>query len=195
MRIVLKSLIFKVFPAFLTIPSLCLRVWASKSTFSSWHFWHYRVCVFGFEYKNHKFILNLLFFHIILSKITNFLMSGILVRIMVGMLVRLLVGMYASNVDHTDTALWSTVELRQQRRPYWGSSIKLYGLANLFQHTEVALDRHPWQTPIPCEDTPSEFSWNPWFWMIFRTKTLISMLRLEDTGSKMPEMLGNPWKS
>ena len=76
-------------------------------------------------------------------------MSGILVRIMVGMLVGIMVGMYASNVDHTgtgtDTALRSTVpvpvELRQQRRPYWGSSIKLYGLANLFQHTgtEVAL--------------------------------------------------------
>ena len=31
--------------------------------------------------------------------------------------------------------------------------------------------------------------------MIFRTKTLISMFRLEDTGSKMSEMLGNPWKS
>ena len=73
MRIIIKSLIFKDFSAFLTIPSLCLRVWASKSTFSSWHFWHYRVCVFGFEYKNHKFILNLLFFHIILCKITNFL--------------------------------------------------------------------------------------------------------------------------
>ena len=46
-------------------------------------------------------------------------MSGILVRIMVGMLVRLLVGMYASNVDHTDTALRSTVELRQQCRHPW----------------------------------------------------------------------------
>ena len=174
MRIVLKSLIFKFFPAFLTISSVCLRVWASKSTFSSWYFWHYRVCVFGFEYKNHKFILNLLFFHIILSKITNFLMSGILVRIMVGMLVRLLVGMYASNVDHTDTALWSTVpvELRQQRRPYWGSSIKLYGLASLFQHTEVALPvpvpvrstvelrqqcRHPWQPPYHAKTHPQNF--------------------------------------
>ena len=31
--------------------------------------------------------------------------------------------------------------------------------------------------------------------MIFRTKTLISMFRLEDTGSKMSGMLGNPWKS
>ena len=51
------------------------------------------------------------------------------------------------------------------------------------------------ETPIHCEDTPSEFSWNPWFWMIFRTKTLISMFRLEDTGSKMSGMLGNPWKS
>ena len=47
-------------------------------------------------------------------------------------------------------------------------------------------------TPIPCEDTPSEFSWNPWFWMIFRTKTLISMLRLEDIGSKN---VRNAWKS
>ena len=166
MRIVLKSLIFKDFPAFLTIPSLCLRVWASKSTFSSWHFWHYRVCVFGFEYKNHKFIPNLLFFHIILSKITNFLMSGILVRIMVGMLVRMLVVVYASNVDHTDTALRSTVELRQQRRPYWGSSIKLYGLANLFQHTEVARRstvelrqqcRHPWQPPYHAKTHPQNF--------------------------------------
>ena len=87
-------------------------VWASKSTFSSWHFWHYRMCVFGFEYKKHKFILNLLFFHIILSKITNFLMSGILVRIMVGMLVRLLVGMYASNGTGRATPATSTI-LRQ----------------------------------------------------------------------------------
>ena len=59
------------------------------------------MCVFGFEYKNHKFIQNLLFFHIILSKITNFLNVG----------------------DFGQDYGWDAGEavgrdVRQQRRPY-----------------------------------------------------------------------------